>query len=41
MKPFLPHFLECLAEMAGNFHDDVIPLIVDSLHLVSQVIDMW
>ena len=37
LKPYLPHFLEYLAEMAGSSPSDVVPLVVDSLHLVTQV----
>ena len=37
LKPYLPHFLEYLVEMAGNSTSDVVPLVVDSLHLVTQV----
>ena len=37
LRPLLPHYLRWLCEMSGEYSDDVVSLVVDSLQLVAQV----
>ena len=41
LTPYLPHYIEHLSAMAGDFPEEVICLVVDALQLVIQVCLEW